>query len=137
MKLRKLFILVIALILLLAVGAPIAYRTIPAKNTALTHFDTLVVLGTPANTDGTPSPEQRERTLEAVREYKTYVADHIIFTGGAAHNQFVEADVMERLAIEKGVPANAIVSEVRRAILSRTSTTANASWKSITGRASR
>ena len=39
------------------------YITIPTHNTAATHFDTLIVLGYPANSDGTPSPEQRERVL--------------------------------------------------------------------------
>ncbi len=77
----------------------------------LSHFDTLIVLGTPANPDGSASPEQRERTLEGVREYKAGVASHLIMTGGAAHNQFVEADVMKELAVAQGVPADAITEE--------------------------
>jgi uncharacterized SAM-binding protein YcdF (DUF218 family) len=87
------------------------YRGIPTGNTDLSHFDTLIVLGTPANPDGSASPEQRERTLEGVREYKTGVADHLIMTGGAAHNQFVEARVMKEFAIAQGVPRDAITEE--------------------------
>ena len=35
----------------------------------------------------------------------------MIVTGGAAHNQFYEADCMRRMAIEQGVPADAVVEE--------------------------
>lgn len=87
------------------------YITIPTHNTAATHFDTLIVLGYPAGADGTPSPEQRERVLEGVRQYKAGVASHIIMTGGAAHNRFVEAHVMDEFAQSQGVPASAIIEE--------------------------
>ena len=60
------------------------YATLPTHNTTQTHFDAIIVLGTPAKTDGTPS-EQRERVLEGVREYRAGVAPHIIMTGAAAH----------------------------------------------------
>lgn len=91
--------------------AVIFYFTIPLGNIRATHYDTLLVLGYPANPDGTPSPEQRERVLEAVREYRAGVAPIMILSGGAAHNRFVEADVMATLAKASGVPARAIVEE--------------------------
>ncbi len=84
---------------------------ISSQNTSATHFDTLIVLGYPANPDGTPSPEQRERVLEGVREYKSGIAPNLIMTGGPAHNQFVEAQVMAALAEREGVPRSAIVEE--------------------------
>ena|GEM_PF-664143 len=89
------------------------YLTLPTHNTDAKHFDTLIVLGTPARLDGTPSPEQRERVLEGVREYKAGVAPVIIMTGGAAYNQFVEAHVMDEFAQSQGVPASAILEEPR------------------------
>ncbi len=49
--------------------------------------------------------------LEGVREFRAGVAKHMIVTGGAAHNSFVEADCMKRLAVEQGVPADAVVEE--------------------------
>ena len=53
------------------------FITVPFRNTLATHFDSLIVLGYRSNPDGTPSPEQRERVLEAaVREYKNGVAPH-------------------------------------------------------------
>jgi len=56
---RKLLILVIILVIATFVGATINYRTIPTSNGILPQFDAIVVLGTTANPDGSPSPEQR------------------------------------------------------------------------------
>jgi uncharacterized SAM-binding protein YcdF (DUF218 family) len=109
--LRKLLLFFFALVVVAIVGALSIDRTIPTHNTSLTHFDTIIVLGTPANPDGTPSPEQRERTLEGVREYKAGIAPSLILTGGPAHNQFVEAHVMAALAIAQGVPPSAVIEE--------------------------
>ena len=67
------------------------YATIPRGNTEQKHFDTLIVLGSPANPDGQPSVEQRERVMEAVREFQRGRADHLIVTGGAAHNTWMRA----------------------------------------------
>src|ERR1700733_13892397 len=110
-SLRKILVIVLVVVLVVIIAAAFVYRNIPNHNTKLTHFDTLIVLGNPAEADGTPSPEQRERTLEGVREYKAGVAPHLIFTGGAAHNRFVEADVMKALAVAQGVPASDITVE--------------------------
>jgi uncharacterized SAM-binding protein YcdF (DUF218 family) len=107
----KLIRLAFSLLLLCPLAVALNRLAIPSHHTSATHFDTLLVLGYPANPDGTPSPEQRERVLEAVREYKAGVAPAIIMTGGPAHNQFVEAHVMATLAEREGVPASAIVEE--------------------------
>ncbi len=84
------------------------FETVPKGTTGTTRFDALIVLGCPANGDGSPSLEERERVMEAVREYRAGRASHVIFSGGAAYNRFVEADVMARLAAANGVPAEAI-----------------------------
>jgi uncharacterized SAM-binding protein YcdF (DUF218 family) len=108
---RRLLTAIFSLFVIVAIAAVLDYRNIPTRNTDLTHFDTIIVLGTPSNPDGTPSPEQRERTLEGIREFKAGVAPNIIFTGGPAHNSFVEAHVMALLAIAQGIPSSAIVEE--------------------------
>jgi uncharacterized SAM-binding protein YcdF (DUF218 family) len=100
-----------AVCLLFAGGIATSYLTIPEKNTSLTHFDVIIVLGFPANPDGSPAPEQRERTLEGVREYRAGVAPRIIMTGGPAHNQYAEAHVMALLAEQEGVPYPAVFEE--------------------------
>ncbi|MBS1798820.1 MAG: YdcF family protein [Acidobacteria bacterium] len=87
------------------------FFTLPTHNTAATRFDAIIVLGTPSKPDGSPSPEQRERVLEGVREYKAGVAPRLIMTGGAAHNHFVEAHSMALFAESQGVPAADIIEE--------------------------
>lgn len=87
------------------------YHAIPLSNTHAKHFDAIIVLGTPTRDDGTPSPEQRERTEEGVREFKAGVAPVLIMTGGAAHNTFVEGEAMKKLAVTEGVPAEDVIVE--------------------------
>jgi uncharacterized SAM-binding protein YcdF (DUF218 family) len=83
----------------------------PASNTNLSRFDVIIVLGSPADADGNPTPAQLARTTEGVREYERDVAPRLIFTGGAAHNSFVEAQVMARTAEAQGIPRSAIFIE--------------------------
>jgi uncharacterized SAM-binding protein YcdF (DUF218 family) len=109
--LRKFLIVLILLVIAAMAGIAVVYRTIPTSDTNLRHFDTIIVLGTPANPDGRPSPEQRERTLEGVREFKAGVAPTLILTGGPAHNQYIEAHVMATLAIAQGIPPSAVIEE--------------------------
>jgi uncharacterized SAM-binding protein YcdF (DUF218 family) len=82
-------------------------------NTSRDHFDVILVLGNPADEDGNPTPEQLARVTEGVREYDRGVAPRILFTGGAAGNQFVEADVMARVAAAQGIPPSAIFVETK------------------------
>jgi uncharacterized SAM-binding protein YcdF (DUF218 family) len=100
-----------AAVLAVLAWAAVARGLAPATNTALTRFDAIIVLGTSADSDGNPTPEQLARVTEAVNEYKRGVAPRLILTGGAAHNRFVEAQVMERSAEAQGVPESAILLE--------------------------
>lgn len=102
-----------ALILgLFALGA-VARQLAHASNTSLTRFDAIIVLGTSADRDGNPGPDQLARVTEAVHEYERGVAPRIIFTGAAVSNTFVEAHVMARAARAQGVPESAIYMEPR------------------------
>lgn len=100
-----------ALVALLLGWAALARKLAPAGNTTQERFDTIIVLGTPADADGNPTPTQLARVTEAVHEYERGVAPRMILTGGAAHNQYVEAAVMARTAEAQGIPASAIVVE--------------------------
>jgi uncharacterized SAM-binding protein YcdF (DUF218 family) len=91
--------------------AAIARSLAPRSNTSQTRFDAIIVLGTPADSDGNPAPEQLARVTEAVHEYKKGVAPRLILTGGAASNHFVEANVMARSAEAQGIPATAVYPE--------------------------
>jgi uncharacterized SAM-binding protein YcdF (DUF218 family) len=95
---------------LLAWGA-IARHVAPSSNTSLTRFDAIIVLGAMADADGNPTPMQLARVTEAVHEYERGVAPRLIVSGGAAHNKFVEASVMARVAQGQGIPASAIIQE--------------------------
>lgn len=87
------------------------YETLPTHNTDQARFDTIIVLGSPADPDGKASVEQRERVLEGVREFEAGRAGHMIMSGGAAHNGWVEGEVMARLAEAAGVPVEDVVVE--------------------------
>ncbi len=100
-----------ATLLALLAWAAIARTLAHTSNTSLTHFDAIIVLGTPADSDGNPRPEQLARVTEAVHEYERGVAPRLILTGGAVRNRFVEARVMARSAEAQGIPASAIVLE--------------------------
>ena len=101
---RRLLVVVVVCAVLYVGGVFAVDRSLPLANTRATRFDTLIVLGYQALPDGAPSPEMRERVLEGVREYRAGVAPRIVMTGGAAHNDFVEAHVMATLAAVQGVP---------------------------------
>jgi uncharacterized SAM-binding protein YcdF (DUF218 family) len=92
----------------------VAARTLaPRANSSRQSFDAILVLGTPADSDGNPTPELLDRITEGVREYERGVAPRIVVSGAAAHNRFVEADVMARVAEAQGVPASVILEEPR------------------------
>lgn len=93
--------------------ALIARRLAPTANTSRDRFDAIIVLGYPADQDGNPTPEELARVSEGVREYERGVAPRLLFTGGPAHNQFVEADVMAGAAAAQGIPPSAIFVETR------------------------
>ncbi len=89
----------------------VSFETVPTSNTRLTHFDTIIVLGCPAELDGQPSTEEITRVTEAVQEFKAGRAGHMLFTGGPTENTFVEGQVMADLAEKMGVPASDVVVE--------------------------
>ena len=86
----------------------IIYFSIPMKDTQQSQFDVILVLGNPAKSDGSIAPDARSRVLEGIRQYRAGVAPHLLMTGGAVQNQFVEAQVMQQFARSQGVPASAL-----------------------------
>lgn len=92
------------MILFVLVYSTIARHIMRTANTDRQTFDAIIVLGTPADGDGNPTPQMLDRVGEAVREYDRGVAPRLILSGSAAHNRYVEADVMARVAQSQGVP---------------------------------
>ncbi len=103
-------VIVVAAVLIWAV---VARALAPAANASLPRFDAIIVLGSPADADGNPTPIELARVLESVREYQRGAAPRILFTGGAVSNSFVEAEVMANAAAARGIPPSAIVQERR------------------------
>lgn len=107
-------VLAVLLVAVTLVGWAVLTRQFaPASNTDAQRFDAIIVLGYPADADGNPTPRQLARVSEGVLEYERGVAPRLILTGGAAHNGFVEAQVMARIAQSKGIPASAIYQETQ------------------------
>jgi uncharacterized SAM-binding protein YcdF (DUF218 family) len=112
MSLKNRVIIVSCVILagMLAWGS-IARYTAPRSNTSLTRFEAIIVLGSPADSDGNPTPLQLSRVTEAVREYERGIAPRLIVTGGPTRRGIVEAEVMARTARAEGIPESAIFVE--------------------------
>jgi uncharacterized SAM-binding protein YcdF (DUF218 family) len=107
----KVIVAASATVVVLFTWAIFARALAPSGNTSAQHFDAIVVLGTPAGSDGNPTPSQIARVSEAVREYERGVAPRLILTGGPTYRDYVEADVMARVARAQGVPDSAIFEE--------------------------
>ncbi len=107
----RLSLTAIAAVLALFAWAALARRFAPTSNTALRRFDAIIVLGSPTDAGGNPTPAQLARVTEAVHEYERGVAPRLILTGGAVANRFVEARTMARTAEAQGIPAPAIFVE--------------------------
>jgi uncharacterized SAM-binding protein YcdF (DUF218 family) len=71
----------------------------------------VLVLGYPAQRDGSPGPVLRARVTTGVAAQRRLGCEKLVLSGGAAHNAFVEADVMAHVAEELGAPREQIVLE--------------------------
>lgn len=104
----------VTILALLTAGAAAVRRLALAyvpPATRLRPADVIVVLGHPANADGTPSPAMQEQVALAAALYRAGLAPALLFTGGAVYNEHVEAQVMADLAVQQGVPAAAAATE--------------------------
>ena len=83
----------------------------PSGTAAAPRVDALLVLGSPADSDGNPRPDMLSRVAEAVREYDRGIAPRLILSGGLDGQPYAEAVVMARVAQSQGVPASALFVE--------------------------
>lgn len=75
--------------------------------------DVGIALGCPADDDGLPSLCQLCRVKGALRALRQGRVQAIIFSGGAAHNRYVEGEVMAALSRAFGVAEKQILVEGR------------------------
>lgn len=111
LALARVYAIVLLCLAAVAVFVVLSYCLAPTSNTALRHFDAILVLGAPADDDGGIGIEQKWRMDEAIREFRLRRADRMIVSGGAVFNRFVEASAMARYAEQNGIPAQAVVEE--------------------------
>ncbi len=78
---------------------------------ATATYDTLIVLGNPAKDDGTPNRILKARLNKALDLYNAGVSKTIIVTGGAAHNFYLESEVMANYLVEHGVDDRHIIQD--------------------------
>lgn len=74
---------------------------------------TVLVLGYPANDDGSASSIERQRMTAGVEAALRHGCDTLIVSGGAAHNRIVEADVMAGLVPALPAPSFEVLRERR------------------------
>lgn len=74
-------------------------------------YSAIIVLGNPANADGTPSAILRSRLDVAIGLVLSGKAPRVLFTGGKAHNSFGESAVMRQYAISRGISPDIIIEE--------------------------
>lgn len=81
------------------------------QQSAPAQTDVAIALGCPADGDGAASECLQCRVRAAVKAVREDRVKAVIFSGGAAHNRYVEGEVMAELATRSGVPADRIFIE--------------------------
>src|SRR5262245_4239060 len=76
-----------------------------------TAYDVIVVLGAAVWPDGRPSPALQRRVLHAVDLLQRGAAAYLLVTGGVGKYPPAEAEVMQRLAVEQGIPTENMLCE--------------------------
>lgn len=74
-----------------------------------THADAALVLGARVFEDGSASDALRDRVIAGVELYHAGLCDTLVLSGGPGVDEWTEPRVMQRIAIEEGVPASAII----------------------------
>ncbi len=73
--------------------------------------DVALVPGCPANDDGTLSHCQARRVAWVARLWDEGAVSHVITSGSAVYNPYVEADVMADALVALGIPADRVLRE--------------------------
>ncbi|MDR1427978.1 MAG: YdcF family protein, partial [Bifidobacteriaceae bacterium] len=105
------FLLVATLALNGYVVASSRGRIVGAERVAGGGYDCIAVLGAGLNQDGTPGPMLAARLDTAVELYRAGTSDVVLMTGDNSRPNYDEVGAMERYAIDRGVPAGAIVRD--------------------------
>lgn len=84
-----------------------------AREDRVRRADVIIILGSAVYPGERPSPSLNARVQHALALYSAGYASHLILCGGLGRHPPTEAEVMRRLAVNAGVPADALVLEDR------------------------
>jgi uncharacterized SAM-binding protein YcdF (DUF218 family) len=87
---------------------PLAQMVLFGKTDYRRPADAIVVFGARVYADGRPSDALSDRTRTGCRLYLEGLADRIIFSGGPGDGAVHETECMRRIALDMGVPEDAI-----------------------------
>lgn len=76
------------------------------------YYDAIVVPGVPFEGDKW-SATMKARVYWSIYLYRKGIAKHIIYTGGAVHSPYVEAEIMAMYAVQLGVSKEHILKETK------------------------
>lgn len=105
------------------VGTPLAQMVCFGRSDYRRPADVVVVFGAKAFASGKPSPPLEERVRTACELYHAGLAPLLMFSGGPGAGDVHETEAMRRLAVQLGVPVEAIILD--RDGLSTQTTVAN------------
>jgi vancomycin permeability regulator SanA len=83
--------------------------------------DVILVLGSAVWPNEQPSPSLRARTERAIELYQQGYAPYLLLSGGLGRYPPAEAEVMRRLAVEAGIPQEALILDLE----------AHSTWESM------
>lgn len=93
-----------------------AFYTDPAKCIAIANqkkpYDAIIVPGFPHDS-GKVNMVLSQRIKWAYYLYKNGYAKNIIFSGGAVHSPYVEAEIMKLIALQTGIESNHMFTETK------------------------
>jgi|SRR5579872_678627 len=75
------------------------------------HADAALILGAKVNLNNSPSDPLYNRTITAIALYQARKVDYIITTGGIGLGPTAESTISQKIAKQKGVPANKVLGE--------------------------
>lgn len=95
------------------VGVPLAEFALVGTVDHRSEADAVVVLGARVYEDGHPSDSLVDRMNTASRLYLDGFAGTLIVSGGEGEGGHNEAEVMKQMAVDQGVPADAIITDTQ------------------------
>jgi vancomycin permeability regulator SanA len=95
------------------IAFPLAQMYFFGKTDYSRPADAALVFGARAYADGRPSQALYDRVRTACDLQRAGVVKTLIFSGGPGDGAFHETDVMRRIALHRGVPAEAIVVDLQ------------------------